>query len=130
MDLLLALSGVAELVAFILLTLAVEWVRVLRLPAGERGYALYHAVSATLVLVGFVLLSVVAGLPTPFVLFQYARDLPLIFQLVGAALVVVQGVRLGLELRRLAAVREAQRARARAKRNPTWPFGSDRLDPS
>lgn len=133
MDVVLALSALAEFVAFLLLAVANEWIRVAYLPAGTRGYALYRAIMATVgtaaMIPVFVVFSAYEGIP-PLFWFEVGLAMPLVVRLVLTGLLVVQGLRVWLGLRRVRRMRAEREAKAHAKRNPTWPFGSDRPDPT
>jgi hypothetical protein len=119
MDLLLALSALAEIAILVLLGVASEWVRVANTPADWRRFALVRAILATVgsvaALTAFV---VVAGLPLS-VWFQFLRAMPVWFRLGLAAVILFEGVQVWRGLRRLRRARAEQEARAPAKRNPT-----------
>lgn len=128
MDVVLALSALAEFVAFQVLALAREWIRFASRPDDARGFALVRAIWATVGTVAAdVLIAILPGFPisTWFQIFHAFALFPPYYVVLGL-LVLVEGVRVWLGLRQLRRGRAERRAKAHAARNPTWPFGSDR----
>lgn len=118
----IGIAGVAEMIVFVLITLATSWARALHLPSGtgKRWYALYQAIAGTLVLIAFVPIvqfTVPGGLQS---FAGAAYYMPALFRVIVGGLILFNAVMLVRYLRFLDKARAAKEARGY-----NWPYGSD-----
>lgn len=126
----LAITSAIAILALLPVGLAVYWVRVFRKPSGERGWAVYRAISSTIAFIVFIAVVAVlgpGGLPFAVRVYYAAGfHMPLVLQLLFIALFLGSLVELYRESRLIAEARAKLAAReAKEARGHNWPYGSD-----